>query len=480
MAFERAIKRAMKGRMAMEGPPGSGKTYTALVLATEMVGPNGRIAVIDTERGSARKYADEFTFDVVELDAFAPSTFAELIREAEAGGYDALVIDSLSHAWMGSEGMLEQVDKIAKRKNYGSNFAAWKDASPQERAMWDTLLGCNMHVFATLRTKTDYVMEEQVGRDGKTRSVPKRVGLAPIQRDGLDYEFDLVAQIDQDHNLSVTKTRCRALDGYVVNKAGKEMARKFKTWLDGGVREEPKADPRVKELWHEAKAILGADAAVKAMLKARGVTDKADVTVEALEALLVQLRKAGLSVENGGLADAVEDINKRHDGVREVLNELADSTQVNDTAESADLADDPDVVRAFEQLGLSKAMQDGLLNSAREHGWSIGKLLEMIFAKSQHGGGAPARGNGKSVRTVEAEPVDDAGADFEEVPTGNERFVKLERRDRPTSDAKPAPAAARPATATRPAAAQGRANGNGSDRKPQTTPQADASDLDDF
>lgn len=232
MVFQKATKKRMKLRCALEGPPGSGKTYTALAIGRALVGPEGRIAVIDTERGSASKYSNEFEFDVVELDSYAPATFVELIREAEAEGYDLLIVDSLSHAWMGTDGMLEQVDKIAKRKQYSSNFPAWKDANPQERSLWDTMLGCNMHIIATLRTKTEYVIDEVVGRDGKKRSVPRKVGLAPIQREGLEYEFDVVAEMDVDHNMIVTKTRCKTLTDKAFNRPGNEVAEILHEWLE--------------------------------------------------------------------------------------------------------------------------------------------------------------------------------------------------------------------------------------------------------
>jgi DNA polymerase III delta prime subunit len=240
MAFQKATKHKMKLRCAIEGPPGSGKTYSALAIGRALVGENGRIALIDTERGSASKYSDDFNFDVVELDTFAPATFVEYIREAEADGYDLLIIDSLSHAWIGAEGMLEQVDKIAKRKQYSSNFPAWKDASPQERQLWDTMLGCNMHVIATLRTKTEYVIEEAVGRDGRRRSVPRKVGLAPIQREGLEYEFDVVAEMDMDHNFSVSKTRCKALTDQSFNRPSHQVAEILHEWLGEGAPEKPK------------------------------------------------------------------------------------------------------------------------------------------------------------------------------------------------------------------------------------------------
>lgn len=240
MAFQKATKKKMKLRCALEGPPGSGKTYSALAIGRALVGDKGRIAVVDTERGSAAKYSDDFDFDVVELDTFAPMTFVELIREAEAEGYDLLIIDSLSHAWIGAEGMLEQVDKIARRKQYSSNFPAWKDANPQERSLWDTMLGCDMHVIATLRTKTEYVIEEVTGRDGKRRSVPKKVGLAPIQREGLEYEFDVVAEMDMEHNMIVTKTRCKALTDRAFNRPGAEVAEILHEWLGESAPEKPK------------------------------------------------------------------------------------------------------------------------------------------------------------------------------------------------------------------------------------------------
>src|SRR5690606_34635021 len=107
--FKKATKSQAKLRMAITGPSGSGKTYTALSVGT----PLGRIAVIDTERGSASKYADLFDFDVLELTEYNPRNYIEAIRAACAGGYDVLIIDSLSHAWSGQGGVLELVDRAA-------------------------------------------------------------------------------------------------------------------------------------------------------------------------------------------------------------------------------------------------------------------------------------------------------------------------------------------------------------------------------
>jgi energy-coupling factor transporter ATP-binding protein EcfA2 len=232
--FQKAVKRRLKLRLAIQGPSGSGKTYSALSIARALVGHAGRIAVIDTENRSASKYADIFDFDTVEPTTFPPTECADLIKQAAADGYDAIVIDSLSHYWMGEDGMLEQVDKIAARKQLKSNFPAWKDASPQEKALWSAIIGTPIHVIATMRTKTEYVMEEQVGRDGKKRSVPRKVGLAPVQRNDTEYEFDVVLEMTLDHLGIVGKTRCTAIRDEAFQDPGENIAAPLRLWLNAG------------------------------------------------------------------------------------------------------------------------------------------------------------------------------------------------------------------------------------------------------
>lgn len=199
MPFTRATKLEAKLRLALAAPSGAGKTYTALQLATHLGGP---IAVIDTERGSASKYADLFTFDVIELDSFHPHRYIDAIKEAEAGGYRVLIIDSLSHAWAGKGGALELVDAGAKRlaMRYRSgredSLAAWQEVTPLHNALVDAMVQSRLHLIATLRTKTEYVVET---KDGRTK--PRKIGLAPIQRESLDYEYDVAADLDQEHTL---------------------------------------------------------------------------------------------------------------------------------------------------------------------------------------------------------------------------------------------------------------------------------------
>lgn len=228
MTFQKATKRSARLRMALIGVAGAGKTYTALSVAQHL---GKKIAVIDTERGSASKYSDMFEFDVLEIDSYGPKTYIEAMEAAEEAGYEVLIIDSLSHAWAGKDGALEQVDKVAKRSQSNNNFGAWRDVSPQHNAMVDAIISSRMHVIATMRAKTEYVQE----KDPKTgRTSVRKVGMAPIQRDGLEYEFDVVANLDSENNFVVGKTRCPALSGAVFNKAGKDVASRLKAWLTDG------------------------------------------------------------------------------------------------------------------------------------------------------------------------------------------------------------------------------------------------------
>ncbi|HZE34069.1 MAG TPA: ATP-binding protein, partial [Actinoallomurus sp.] len=182
--FAPATKEAAKARIALAGPSGSGKTYTALVTARALAA-GGKVAVIDTERESASLYADEFTFDTLNMHAYDPRDLVKALGAAGAAGYAVVIVDSLSHFWMGSGGMLEQVDHAAKRSYGGNSFGGWKEARPMERQMIDALLGYPGHVIVTMRTKTEWVVQE----NERGRKEPKKIGTKPEQRDGIEYEF---------------------------------------------------------------------------------------------------------------------------------------------------------------------------------------------------------------------------------------------------------------------------------------------------
>lgn len=230
MDFKKATKQGTYLRLAIVAPAGGGKTMTALKIARGLVGAHGRIAVIDSERGSASKYANLCEFDTLQLDTFSPDTYVKAIQTAERAGYDVCIVDSLSHAWTGTDGALAQVDKH-KAQNRGENsFTAWRHVTPMHKQLVDTMLGCRMHLIVTMRAKTEYVMEEYTDKNGKTRQKPVKVGLAPVQRDGMEYEFDVVADMDIDHNMLVSKTRIPALDNAWFTKPGEDLAQIIKDW----------------------------------------------------------------------------------------------------------------------------------------------------------------------------------------------------------------------------------------------------------
>lgn len=235
--FAPAQKKKSRLRLAITGPAGSGKTYTALSVASAIAAKTGgRVAVLDTERGSASLYSDQFPFDVCELESFSPERYIEVIAGAERAGYDVLVIDSLSHAWAGKDGALEMVDRAASQSRSGNSFEAWRKVTPLQTRMIDAVLRSKCHIVTTMRTKTEWVLEE----NEKGKKVPKKIGMAPVQRADLDYEFTLVGEMDLDHTLTVTKTRCGSLDGAVIHKPGRSLGETLMEWLESGADETPR------------------------------------------------------------------------------------------------------------------------------------------------------------------------------------------------------------------------------------------------
>jgi hypothetical protein len=253
MAFVKATRTQAKGRAAFIGVTGGGKTYAALMWAAVLAGPGGRIAVGDTENASASKYAGRFAFDkdgdlfdcemqpsrkaesLVEFDvdvmrSFTPQAYIDVIHAAEDGGYAVTILDSLSHAWAGKDGVLALVDEATKRANAKSAFTSgWRDVTPQHNALVDALVQCQTDLFVTMRVKQEFVIEEVNGK-----KAPRKVGMAPIQRDGVEYEFDLVCDLNADNEMIVSKTRCSVLSKKVFAPCKPEHAEIFKAWLRAG------------------------------------------------------------------------------------------------------------------------------------------------------------------------------------------------------------------------------------------------------
>lgn len=240
--FKKAVRSQTKLRAAFDGPSGSGKTYSSLRLAFGLVaaGLAKKVAFIDTEHGSASKYAGEspdgltWDFDVLELKNFAPLNYVAALEDAYRAGYDVCIVDSLTHAWAGAGGALEIVDQKTGGGG-GNKFTAWRDVTPMHNKLIDALVQAPMHVIGTLRTKAEYILEP----DHRGKMVPRKIGTSPIQRDGMEYEFDVYASLDLSHQLTVSKTRCSAIDNATGMNPDPRFWRPLFDWLAGGVPASP-------------------------------------------------------------------------------------------------------------------------------------------------------------------------------------------------------------------------------------------------
>jgi KaiC/GvpD/RAD55 family RecA-like ATPase len=205
MAIEirKAERFKAKLRLALAGPSGAGKTMSSLKLAKGVAGDKGRVIMIDTERGSGDLYANLFPYDIISLQApFKPERYIEAIHAAEKAGYDVIIIDSLSHAWSDDGGILDQADKM---ESAGKNrFTMWADLTPQHRQFVNAMLNSPAHLVVTVRSKQEYALM----RDEKSgKNIVQKLGMGIVQRDGLEYEFTVFMDIDQNHIAHASKDR---------------------------------------------------------------------------------------------------------------------------------------------------------------------------------------------------------------------------------------------------------------------------------
>jgi hypothetical protein len=284
-SFQKAQRIVKKARIGLCGAAGSGKTLSALKIAC---GLGAKIALVDTENNSSVLYADRIDFDVLNIEPpFEIGKYIKAIHQAEAAGYDVLILDSISHAWAGEGGLLDTQGKMA---DGGMNsFTAWRKLTPQHNAFIEAMIRSKVHLIATMRSKMDYVVET----NEKGKSVPKKVGLAPVQREGMDYEFDIVFDLDLNHNVQSTKDRSSLFDGRLVSKPDEKIGKQILEWLDRG--QQPMAAvnplPTRTPLFNESGLLTG-EKETRAMLDA---IQKAD-TIERLNSI-DQSRQKGLSTK---------------------------------------------------------------------------------------------------------------------------------------------------------------------------------------
>ena len=313
MAFvgKRAQRSQAKARLGLCGPSGSGKTMSALRVAAGIARALGRegddtaIALLDTERSSANLYAHVVPFTHVEFPPpYSVERYQDAIEYLESLGCVVGIIDQISHAWAGPGGLLEYVDEQKARSSANRNqIQAWATATPKQNAFVDSMLRCKIHLIATMRSKTEWVMEEVV-ENGRKRTVPRKLGLAPIQRDQIEYEFTTFLNLDADtHHAVASKDRTELFKGQMMldERVGETLAK----WILGGA---PLAEPEPHlldknmspahkaELWSDcqrtAKALeLNAEALWKETLQDLGINGKSELKDGHYRAVLSALQK---------------------------------------------------------------------------------------------------------------------------------------------------------------------------------------------
>jgi len=228
MAFKKAERTQLYLRCALFGPSGSGKTMTALRMAKGIAEKMGvPFAVIDTESRSASKYADRFHFVVDDLSSKSVDNYIASMNEAAKAGYKVLVIDSLTHGW---RELTDEVDRTTLASSSKNSVLSWAKVNPKQKRFIDAILNYPGHLIVTMRSKTEWVIGQ--GKDGKI--APEKLGLAPEQGKGIEYEFDLLVEMNQSHHAAVTKDRTGKFQDETIEKPGEEFGVALYDWLMSG------------------------------------------------------------------------------------------------------------------------------------------------------------------------------------------------------------------------------------------------------
>ena len=280
--LRKAERKQAKIRMGLFGPSGSGKTYSALLIAKGIAGDWDKVAVVDTENGSADLYSHLGNYNVITLEApFNPEKYVEAIQACEKAGVSVIVVDSISHEWDGKGGCLESNELLAQTQFKGNTWAAWSKTTPKHQRFIEAMVNSRCHIIACGRSKTDTIQTE----DKKI----KKVGMKEITRDGFEYEMTLSLNLDRDgHYATASKDRTRLFidkDPFVVTE---ETGLKIKEWSESGAVDLE----AIKTAIFDELTRLGRKPATK----------------EEAEAAVLELTKLELKPENYNAI--VEDLNK--------------------------------------------------------------------------------------------------------------------------------------------------------------------------
>ena len=229
MGFQKAKREQVWLKVLLSGASGSGKSYSALKIATGIAKKcQSEIAYIGTEGSRNKYYANEFDYDLLELEEpFECEKYMVAIDEAVNAGYKVLIIDSMSHEW---KWLNDVHDKMP-----GSSFTNWGKLKPRHHKFMDKILNSPIHIIATARGKDDWVLEDKNGKQ-----VPKKVGMGQQQDKDISYEYTVSLMISQDtHVASADKDNTHLFDGKFEVLTEKDGERLY-DWANQGEAPTPK------------------------------------------------------------------------------------------------------------------------------------------------------------------------------------------------------------------------------------------------
>jgi hypothetical protein len=246
MVLQKATRKKTKLRLNLSAPSGAGKTYSALLMAKGLVGDWDKIAVIDTENGSASLYEHLGPFNVLDLaPPFSPERYIQAIDACIAGGIECIIIDSSSHEWSGTGGCLEANDALAAAKYKGNSWSAWNETTPRHERFVNKILHANAHIITCTRSKMETIQE-----GGKV----KKLGMKDIQRENWEYELTVSLSIDRDTHMAIaSKDRTELFEGKTPFIITEETGKTLRAWCETGVE-----DP-VKVLKDQLRSLLSGD-----------------------------------------------------------------------------------------------------------------------------------------------------------------------------------------------------------------------------
>lgn len=290
MQFQKAERKKSKLRLALTGPSGSGKTYGALLVAK---GLGGKIAVIDTEKGSAALYSHLVDFDVLDLEPpYTPERYRQAVKLAVENGYGVVIIDSITHEWSGSGGCLELNEETARAKYRGNTWSAWNETKARHRAFIDDLLVCPAHVIVTMRSKTETAQVEVNGR----KQVQK-LGMKSEQNDGIEYEFTTVLDLVHDGNFALPSKDRTGL--FTPNsdpfKLSENIGQNLAKWLESGKAPPTPQDILAEFITHCEKAETLE--ALKPLFKQAYISLKSEPELQAKAKTAYENRKESLTTK---------------------------------------------------------------------------------------------------------------------------------------------------------------------------------------